>query len=262
MRTLFILGAGASFGSGECWPYASPLGKNLYDELCKYSGDFARETSKFASTCRVNFEKGMIDLASEGSYFIPYITTTMAHYFYNFNPLPNNLYASLITKALSLKHEYAFSTLNYDLLLERSAGHVGVGVTYGNSMIRNKTIRVIKPHCSCNTVPQATGMQFIGNVFQGFEIPFNVPMRYSFDNNQVEAFLYSHDQQSPAMCFYAPKKPVMFGRNLIEEHHEVFARCVIDAEQIVIIGVAVDEDDEHIWGLLSKCESSIIYFGR
>lgn len=264
MRGLFLLGAGASFGSEDCRPYCPPLGDYLYDELCKYSGQFMEETKKFADRFkgRGNFERGMVEFAEKGSGFTPYIVKIMGGYFHRFDAGEHNLCKKLIKGARSSGHEFIYATLNYDLLLERSAGLMGIGTAYSNHKYRPSEIRVIKPHGSCNTVPVDNSSEYSGNYFVGFT-GFDEPMRYSHNSREVKNFLYQRqDQLCPAMSFYAPGKPVMFSKNVIKEHYSDYHTAIRLAEKIYIIGVAVNRLDEHIWKPLAKTNASIVYFGR
>src|SRR4051812_10020572 len=144
MRILFILGAGASYGSVDCAPKPPPLGPDLYDALCAHAPAFAVNTNDFSSIFKKNLEEGMDVFVLNGSGFTPFITKIMAAYFYGFNPGTNNLYIELIQKARASGHQCIFATLNYDLLLERSAAQVGLGVTYGAHAAREEQIPVIE----------------------------------------------------------------------------------------------------------------------
>src|SRR3954464_6443750 len=74
MRILFILGAGASYGSVDCAPKPPPLGPDLYDALCAHAPAFAVNTNDFSSIFKKNFEEGMDAFVLNGSGFTPFIT--------------------------------------------------------------------------------------------------------------------------------------------------------------------------------------------
>lgn len=189
MRTLFLFGAGASYGSEDCQPYCPPLGDNLYDELCSYSEMFKNEMLDFAESFRGkgNFERGMVEFANKGSGFSPYILKIMGGYFFQFVPGPNNLYKKLIQAAMRLQHAYVFATLNYDILLEISAGQLGYGTAYSRESYSSGQILIVKPHGSCNTVPVRASNQYYGNFHQGFQT-IGEEMKYSYESSEIQDF--------------------------------------------------------------------------
>src|SRR3954454_21900266 len=124
---------------------------------------------------------------------------------------------------------------------------------------------VIKPHGSCNTVPVARGSMYYRNLFVGYGQNFvSVDMRFSFDNTEIEEFLFrgGENQLSPAMRFFAPGKQVMFGGNVIRHQYSELAKAFQICEQIVLIGVACNFADTHIWDLLLHARGAVVYFGN
>src|SRR3954447_18411269 len=87
MRTLFFLGAGASYGRGDCLfngqnstHNTPPLGMYLYHALCDFSPGSGERTSDLASLFRSDFERGMVAAGDKG--LAPYIQKLTALYLF------------------------------------------------------------------------------------------------------------------------------------------------------------------------------------
>jgi hypothetical protein len=88
VSSLFLFGAGASFGSGPCAPSAPPLGSRLFDEL-RAAGGVASEVSEdLAESFRQDFEAGMDRFWSEHNVRTSELLRDMARYLPSSNRSP------------------------------------------------------------------------------------------------------------------------------------------------------------------------------
>jgi hypothetical protein len=165
VRILFLFGAGASHGSMDCiFHHESkiekkpPLGNQLYDELCSYLPFVEENTREINSIFREKsgFEREMVALSEYNNAFVPVMNKAIARYFFAYYPGPRNLYKKLANLLLYFPHEYGFTTLNYDLLLERSSKRAGFSYFHKPTDAKAKdsiSYHINKPHGSCNFLP-------------------------------------------------------------------------------------------------------------
>jgi protoporphyrinogen oxidase len=92
MSTVFLFGAGASYGSGECYPKNPPLGPGLFAELQRWGGVAATVDEDLRRTFEGDFEKGMEHFFRTRNSDITPFLREMADYFAQFEPGPNNYY--------------------------------------------------------------------------------------------------------------------------------------------------------------------------
>src|ERR671911_3068747 len=95
MSIVFLFGAGASYGSGECFPYRPPLGKDLFSELLSKGGIAATVDEAHRQLFDENFEKGMQRFIENRNIDLTTLLREMSEYFVPFTPGPNNLYRRL-----------------------------------------------------------------------------------------------------------------------------------------------------------------------
>jgi hypothetical protein len=81
MSTVFLFGAGASYGSGDCSPNCPPVGPHLFPELQRWGGVASTVGDALRDKFDADFEEGMEEFFRTR----PTDTTTflreMAHYF-------------------------------------------------------------------------------------------------------------------------------------------------------------------------------------
>jgi hypothetical protein len=133
---VFLFGAGASRGSGDCSPECPPLGNRLFPELLKRKG-FAATFDEELRGLFGDFEKGMERFIETREIDIPKLLREMSEYFLQFEPGPDNLYVQLLQQLNQRQANLAeaaprimLATTNYELLLEHSVLDAGGAVVY------------------------------------------------------------------------------------------------------------------------------------
>lgn len=150
-KHLLIFGAGASYGS-DTVNKTPPLTNELFDQLVKFNPpDWGSLNKNFAQLFKKDFEKGMEQYAIENPQNITILQRAMAMYFFNYRPSDSNLYYKLAQKIKNANWDGAFSTLNYERLLEISLSTIGFQPYIGKKPNKlNNPIELCLPHGYCN----------------------------------------------------------------------------------------------------------------
>lgn len=260
MRILFFLGAGASYGSEEDITCRPKLAADLFQTLCdQFPLTWGKLYSKYRQSFLKDndFEKGMNSVIKEQPEKVLELQRNMAQYFFNFNPSADSLYFRLIEK-LGIEN-LSFASLNYDRLIEEAIIRSGFLPKNNLEMKKEKEVYLCLPHgCS--------------NYFlEGIEIPPGL-----FETTCVENAIDSSDMKMirhleefqlqissnalpPVMSCFNSRKDSLVGRMFLDSQEIMFAKMVLSAELIVIVGVNVREHDKHIWSPLSKTKAKIVY---
>ena len=90
MSIVILMGAGASFGSGDTTPDVPPLGKDLFPQLENAGGIAAELPEDIKQIFRDNFEKGMASYYEEVRGNTMGFQRELAHYLAQFRPGPGN----------------------------------------------------------------------------------------------------------------------------------------------------------------------------
>lgn len=59
----------------------------------------------------------------------------------------------------------------------------------------------------------------------------------------------------------AKGKPVKIAPSFVQRQLDEWHAVVQAAEQIIIVGVCVNSNDDHLWGALAACGGTVYYFG-
>ena len=261
MVSLVLLGAGASYGSMDVTPYPPPLGNGQ-------AGLFARfeERSSVAQSIpevikqefRISFERGMAKYYEYAEGNIMAFQRDLAAYLAQFKPGAANSYRTLIEK-LGIRR-VVYSTLNYDLLFELSAGSLGLNTQYGVEASAH-SVRLLKPHGSCNFWPDIPVGTFRSCIFSGNgRADISAPVR-PLDYRQTLRRCVEEDSVSPAIAMYAEGKAVKVCPDYVEAQQNQLKSIAAKARHIFISGVRVHQSDEHIWGVIAKSAANVTYFG-
>jgi len=267
----FLFGAGASYGSGRCEPEPAPLGNQLYDKL-EPTLRVAKEVDEDVKELfGKDFEAGMEELLKRKSWVLQYFQQDLARYIAQFEPLPGNLYLQLIQLFKQKRVGTLLSTLNYDILLERSVELSGHSYSHLISPPPlGKTYPVYKLHGSCNMVP-VPDFQMKGN-FLIDVFAHNVPPGAavsgvagdrvkSLGRTELEQWLDHEETLVPCIAAYHSSK-------LIRDHAAPFkwlqqrwAQEIHLTEAMFIVGVRLVPPDTHIWEPISKYKGKIYWVG-
>jgi hypothetical protein len=244
-----IFGAGASFGSGGCYPSPPPLGNDLFNELEGLHGAFAKLDNSSKSAFKVDgFEAGMATIADNSRVINP-LQKELASYLSKFTIKPDNAYVRLFNKLGNCLKQLNIATLNYDLLIEQSIARHGHDIDYNAN---DEGINLLKLHGSSNFLPQIpNGCVFSGNTMIGGGTYFE-----GLETNAVstvqEVESWCQDPQnsdlSPVLAMYAKGKRVVVNRNLIQNTQKKYSELIAKSRLVVLVGIKYIPHDDHIWG--------------
>jgi len=262
MKIVVLLGAGASFGSGDCIPSSPPLGRDLFSELCKLGGVASSVASPLRDQFQADFEQGMFAFRNDNNLTIA-LEREIAAYFTKFALGPKNLYRDLVQSVRASKHDVILVTTNYDMLIEEALGTGGAGIAYVTRPRVAGHIPVLKIHGSVNFVPALGEIIVSGNNFGGdWSNPIvSSPTHFLWSGDEILEFMQKQPDIAPSIAVYAPGKPVPFAPRFVTEVQTQWQAAAAVADMIFIIGLRVLPSDDHIWGTLSRAPGSLAYAG-
>lgn len=262
MPSLILLGAGASFGSGDVQPCCPPLGNGpdgLFARLEAAGGQAANLPDDLKALFRTDFEKGMAAFYEFAAGDIMRFQREMAEYLAAFSPGSENAYVRLIRTIGPRRAVYA--SLNYDLLFELAAASLRLNTHYGTEPAVG-AVRLLKLHGSSNFWPDIPVGMIQNSIFaRSRRADIQAPIR---PLNQQET-LYRcrvEDSVAPAIAMYAEGKAVKISPDYVERQQALWTTTTHNASRIYVVGVRVHHADIHIWGQLAKTRAPVTYFGR
>ncbi|HBS0737338.1 TPA: hypothetical protein MAA64_002498 [Klebsiella pneumoniae] len=258
MPNIILLGAGASYGSGDTIPYPPPLGPHLFKNLEGLGGISSTLPVELKTVFMDNFEKGMLEFHNRYPSKTMQFQRELAGYLARFTPLDTNHYTRLI-KSIN-PNRVIYSSLNYDLLFEIAAAAQGLSTIYSN-VKEKKSIRMLKIHGSSNFWPDLMGVQIRGSTFiSNGEAEVEAGVRAL---NQKDAITRAVEEDSvaPAIALYAEGKQVRVCPSFVRAQQEMWGQSVRLAPKIFIVGVKINLIDSHVWDVISESKAIIYYFG-
>lgn len=265
MSSLFLFGAGASYGSGRCAPAPPPLGKDLFPALVQLGGAASRVPKDLAQLFTEDFEAGMDRFWAEHNTETTALLREMAQYFVQFEPMPNNCYEQLLHILGGVRKKAIFATTNYDLLIEHAVSRAGLLISYTGFPVEPGTVPLLKIHGSSNFLPELAGGGFSGISFDlsGSESGsiLECGVRVATSTYEVQQFCAKQDSIAPALAMYSPSKRVLYCRAFVEAQQAAWAASTTEASRIFVIGVRVHPVDDHIWGALAASTCPLYYVG-
>ena len=265
MSSVFLIGAGASFGSGPCTPESPPLGACFFEQFKKMGGIATTIDDKLAQLFAMDFEKAMDEFFEKRNTDVTPFLRDMAKYFCQFEPLDGNLYGELIKILGKDKKKATFVTTNYDLLIELSAMQQGMLISYSGLPAPKNNLPILKIHGSCNFLPDMGGSSIKGISFdisasQGGSI-LEAGIKVAKNTREILKFCEEEDAIAPALAMYSPDKRVLYCKSFVEQQQKAWKKEVSKAKRVYIIGLKVHAVDEHIWGVLAESKCKKYYVG-
>ena len=213
---------------------------------------------KFAA----DFEAGMLALVAANEHAVAPLMRAMTHYFATFrlDGSKKDLYSKLL-QGLSSEclNRTLFSTLNYECLFEIAAAGQGLGIFYNQESLTEDAIRFWKLHGSCNFIPAGITMRSgVSYAFRG--VNFNGPLQF-VQPDEARQWADSDNALYAAMCLYTVDKPTQIGAPFISELQSEWAKVVVNAEHVVVIGTRPHYQDRHLWEPLSDTTADVHYVG-
>jgi len=263
MSSVFLFGAGASYGSGECSPSPPPLGRDLFGELQKANGLASTIRSPLADIFAEDFEKGMAAFFRTRNVEVSHFLRDLAAYFARFEPGPTNLYRKLVDALSTTKRGAVLATANYDLLIERSISQAGLKIAYTGPPVPADNFPVLKIHGSCNFLPDLAPSSIRGlsiDISRGGRI-VEAPVRIASPREVLE-FCQREDFLAPAIALYAEGKAVLHCSKFVQRQQKAWQDEARNANRIFVIGLRVNPKDSHIWGPLASSRAPFSYVGH
>jgi hypothetical protein len=264
MVAVVLLGAGASYGSGDATygktvPCTPPLGNDLFAALEQQVGGVAAALpDALKAAFRANFEGGMAEYYEHSKGNIMRFQRELAQYLAQFRPGPSNVYVQLV-EALGV-HRVIYCSLNYDLLFELSAARLGLSCVYGVES-KAKHARLLKPHGSCNFWPDIPVGVLRGVTFEGnSRADIQAPVR-SMSQDETLRRCALEDSVAPAIAMYAQGKAVKICPDYVERQQALWRESILRAKKVFVTGVRLNRSDVHIWEVLAECRAAVTYFG-
>lgn len=261
MSAVFLLGAGASFGSGECYPSAPPLGGGLFADLRRRGGVASTIQPPLLQLFQRNFEEGMAAFREERDSDSTAFLREMAAYLAEFAPGPRNLYHRLIQIVRKSHRQTVLATTNYDLLLEQAITQAGLMTAYSGRPVPQNNISVLKIHGSSNFLPDLGTNRIIGAKFAGNGANVEAPIAIAQSIQEIRAFCSKEDSLAPAIAVYAPGKAVLFCPSFVQDQQRQWVSEVERATVVYVIGLRVIRHDDHIWRVLASSKARLHYVG-
>ncbi len=261
MPSVILLGAGASFGSGEVKPHRPPLGNDpdgLFTRLEAAGGLAASLPNSLKTLFRSDFEKGMAEFYEYANGNIMRFQREMAAYLAQFSPGESNAYIRLIRTIGSRGAIYA--SLNYDLLFELAAGSLGWNTQYHIEPIAG-SVRLLKLHGSSNFWPYVPPGNSYNITFEGFKVDVQSSIHPLNQEETLHRCINEHNSLAPAIAMYAVGKQVKVSPDYIEHQQQMWRTAIAAANRIFVVGVRVHNADVHVWGELAKADVPLTYFG-
>lgn len=249
-EVVFLFGAGASYGSGDCKPHSPPLGARLFDELEKQGGAFFNISESIKTNFRENgFEAGMSSVPNHST-LINALQREVAIYLSTFAAPPHNAYSRLFRRLKTVMSSMVVATLNYDLLIEGSLQQSVGGFSYST---RGTLTPLLKLHGSSNFLCRLPfGILRIGESFNCERFVEGAETFIAKSTAEIHAWCKdpNNSQLSPVLAVYEKGKRVHINSSLVEQIQQEFRSAVERATLLVIIGTNYIPEDTHIWSPL------------
>jgi hypothetical protein len=199
-------------------------------------------------------------LWTDTSQVIPDLMQHMGLYFAQFRPYRSGgtLYGA-VARTLRQKgrtDRLLLATLNYECVLEVALAQHGFGIEYRGFPPPDGAVSVWKLHGSCNFIPTqihvGRGVEFTRGVL--FDAP---PI--AVEVGEAGAFCLGDSALPPQMCLYMPGKPVQISPGTVTAQQEAWRDQVASAESVVLVGVAPNAGDAHLWDALAGTKARLLY---
>lgn len=261
MTVVIIIGAGASFGSGDCLPQCPPLGSQLFAAMRLRGGVASRITGDLADLFQRDFEAGMAEFRATRDIDTTAFLREMADYLVDFRTGPRNLLHDLVRTIRDSQVPTVLVTTNYDLLLEQAITEAGLLVAYHSPPVPERNISLLKIHGSCHFLPAVPGV-LRGVEFRNCGVNVEAPIRIACSRAEVKEFCAQEDSLAPAISVYAPGKAVLFSPAIVKEHQAAWASVLRGGPtRIYCIGLRLVAHDEHIWAPIADARVPFSYGG-
>jgi hypothetical protein len=188
-----------------------------------------------------------------------YLQRSMAGFFYRYGPTKGSLYAKLARRIGDASWHGAIATLNYERMLPLALARAGMSTFFGPRPDWGAHLtEICLPHGCCHLFCDSVMASAAHARLDGRAVTTNGPVTAVDDPR--EFWLRIRTQAlPPVMSYFEPSKFTTSGANFIEEQRTRLRQLISDADSIAVVGIAVREQDTHIWDILAKTSAPIYY---
>lgn len=232
------------------------IGNRLFEELAAFDPFFADLDPGLRSEF-VDFENGMARFTLKYNALVGKFLALMSLYFLQFRIQDQgaNFYSKFVRLLPSVPASMSLATLNYDLLLEEALIAEKILPDWG------ATKKVMKLHGS----PNYLVMENMANSFSNVTMVnvgefFNGPVQVTDPARAVRycrTALSQASNMTPAISAYAVGKRVYSSAAYITALQEHFKAQTEKVDSIILVGVHLNEADEHIWQPIAASKARI-----
>jgi hypothetical protein len=262
-RFAFLMGAGASKGTGDVAPAAPPVGNRLFHELrSEFPDSWGTVGGSARDEFERNFEDGMALHWQNNTDMTRRMLTDMGLFFARFKPIKPGCYGELIQelRGQGLVERTGVATLNYECILELTANGLGLPIRYGGEPTGDALL-VLKPHGSCNWIVE------IGATFKDTTFSATHHYTYGFPISHISpadlAATYAGHTPSPfppVMSLFAPTKHSPVEPEVIQARRAEWQEWAGSATHIIVIGAYPLLADSHVWGPILENEEAEVWY--
>lgn len=274
-KVVLLFGAGASAFSGPVQyrgesNHSPPLGSGpngLFAALISEGGIAAYFPSEVQAALIQDFEAGMRLLERMPGTWHCAFQRQIALHLASYKVRPHNHYLDLLAPRYMRSREVQYSTINYDMLLDQALGAYGLQIEGAPKDSPNSQfVTVLKLHGACNVLIKVQnhihGNEVVDATF-GFHSPVggNVDKRYlarSYREEERWCRDYANEQFAPLVAQYVREKTFLTHAEAFEGMQAFWARKVMSARAVILIGVRYVPGDEHIWTPLHKSDAELL----
>jgi len=260
-HTIFLFGAGASYGCGDVYPHRPPLGNQLYEHLrVAFPDSWGALPSDLGDYFAINFEKGMDVLWKEHIDRSALLLQQMGIYFSRFAPATKHgtMFRKIVSRLIGRRaNDVLLSTLNYDRLLDGELTRAGLSVNY--MFPPGGVVPLIKLHGSCNWFIDMPGVNRYVNLSPTIRI--EAPIRSVNSEKEVTRYLTGDTPFHPVICLYNQEKSAPLCRSFFEHLQKDWGERILTAQQVALVGVRPYPDDAHVWGPLAATHARVLCIG-
>ena len=292
-----ILGAGASYGSGDFHPEKPPLGNELMDRIKDSNEHTKLAYERYSDHFKVNYEIGVSMVREDPDIDESWLMHAIGQYFSKFRPVVDSNYFKLLIGLKNTNRRVVLVTTNYDLLIEQWISLLNdahrseeeneedyIKWDYGINKELDNDFLLLKIHGSCNFIPYSgdsthlTGQSFEGSNLSNANISgsdidninftgakldntiIDVPIKPLTNYENIDDWYENGNIHTPAMAQYDKDKTMNVGESTLKLIYERYIDSFKEASEIIMIGLAYQAHDKHIWDPIfnSRCGLRII----
>lgn len=274
-KVVLLFGAGASAFSGPVryrgdLNRSPPLGcgpNGLFAALLREGGIAASFPAQVQAALIEDFESGMRLLERMPGTWHCAFQRQIALHLASYSIRPHNHYLELLAPTHMRSREVQYSTINYDMLLDQAFSSYGLQIEGSPKDSPSlQFVTLLKLHGACNVLMKIQnhihGNEVIDAPF-GLHSPLggNVGKLYlARSYREIERWCraYANEQFAPVVAQYVREKAFLTHAEAFEGMQSFWAKKVLRAKAVVLIGVRYVPGDEHIWKPLLESDADLL----